>query len=283
VVRNRVAKIKVAKVTKTINVKVTRAKSPNESLGHSPVDLPLTLSVGGRLGAFTRFWRDHITNDPWALEVVEQGHSLEFLDPVPRLSRRVKVTSVPPLLKHVMLDEISGMLSKDAIEKVDPATPGLYSSFFIVSKKNTENEYRPILNLKPLNKHIAYKKFRMETNASILENVRQGCWLASLDLKDAFFHVPILPAHRPYLRFAFDGVTYQYKVLPFGLTSAPRVFTKVLAPLVSLIHQQGIEFYPYLDDCLLIASSAEILRVHVRKACHILLQGGFLINLKSLT
>lgn len=60
-------------------------------------------------------------------------------------------------------------------------------------------------------------------------------WFAALDLKETYFHVLILPRHRPFLRFAFEGRTYQYKVLPFWLFVSPRVFTKLaegaLSPL----------------------------------------------------
>ncbi len=41
-----------------------------------------------------------------------------------------------------------------------------------------------------------------------------------LDLKDANFHIQVAPHHRRFLRFAFEGVAYQYKVLPFGLSPA---------------------------------------------------------------
>ena len=69
----------------------------------------------------------------------------------------------------------------------------------------------------------------METVDSIVKFLKKGQWLASLDLQDAYMHVPVLPAHRAYLRFAFQNVHYQFKVLPFGLMTAPRVFTKVLS------------------------------------------------------
>ena len=126
------------------------------------------------------------------------------------------------------------MLRKSAIEKVDQSTPGYYSTFFIVPKK--DGGHHPVLNLRPLSKRIVYHKFRMETNTSILEKNSQGEWLASLDLKDAYFHIPILPAHRPYLRFAFLGTAYQYKVLPFGLTTASqRLSSPLLAVAKELI------------------------------------------------
>ncbi len=48
----------------------------------------------------------------------------------------------------------------------------------------------------------------------------------SLDLKDAYFHIQVAPHHRRFLRFAFEGMAYQYKVLPFGLSLAPCTLTR---------------------------------------------------------
>ena len=64
----------------------------------------------------------------------------------------------------------------------------------------------------------------MLTKSQILEAVEKGDWVTSIDLKNAYFHVPICPDHRPFLRFAIQGQAYQFKVLPFGLSLSPRVF-----------------------------------------------------------
>ena len=128
---------------------------------------------------------------------------------------------------------------------------------------------------------MAYRKFTMETNRTILQSLKPGDWLASLDLKDAYFHVPIRPSHQHYLRFAYDDKVFQFKVLPFGLSSAPRVFTKMLAPIVALIRQRSIRFHPYLDDCLIVASNPQTLRQSVQKSISILTKAGFTVNWKK--
>lgn len=253
------------------------ATTSNEGLGQLPVQC-----VVGSLRARLSFWQDRIS-DKWALDVVERGYSIEFVTPFPPLGNKILWTEVGKEDyqedSKVLLEEIIELLHKDAIEKVDPGTKGFYSSFFIVPKKGGGK--RPILNLRPLNRFVKTRKFRMETNASILQTIAQGDWLASLDLRDAYFHVQINPKHRPYLRFAFQGVVYQFNVLPFGLSSAPRVFTKVLAPVVGLIHQEGINFHPYLDDCLLVAPSAQVLSHNVDLAVSLLQRAGFLVNWKK--
>ncbi|KAL0147295.1 hypothetical protein M9458_057397, partial [Cirrhinus mrigala] len=111
---------------------------------------------------------------------------------------------------------------------------GFYSPYFIVPKKS--GGLRPILDPRALNRSLLRLPFKMLTTKRMLTCIRRQDWFAAIDLKDAYFYVSILPRHRPFLRFAFEGRAYQYKVLPFGLSLSPRVFTKVteaaLSPLL---------------------------------------------------
>lgn len=70
-----------------------------------------------------------------------------------------------------------------------------------------------------------YKRFHMTTLHSI-HLLDPGVWMTTLDLKDAYFYITIIPSHRKYLRFTVGDNHYQFKSLPFGISSAPRVFTK---------------------------------------------------------
>ena len=76
--------------------------------------------------------------------------------------------------------------------------------------------------------------------------------MASIDLNDAYFSVPIAKEHRKYLRFMWQNKVYEFTCLPFGLACAPCVFTKVMKPLVSSLRIMGHESCDYLDDSLLV-------------------------------
>jgi hypothetical protein len=82
-----------------------------------------------------------------------------------------------------------------------------------------------ILNLKKLNESVQYLHFKMDTLTSALQLVRPGSFMASIDLKDAYYSVPIALEHQKYLSFLWQGKGYQYTALPNGLSSAPRLFT----------------------------------------------------------
>ncbi len=134
---------------------------------------------------------------------------------------------------------------------------GFYSPYFIVPKKG--GGLRPILDLAwALHK----LPFKMLMQKRIFGCIRPRDWFAAIDLKDAYFHVSILPRHRPFLRFAFEGRAYQYKVLPFGLSLSPRVFTKVAEAALVPMREQGVRILNYLDDWLILAQSQDQLCEH---------------------
>ena len=234
--------------------------------------------VGGRLQRFTEFW-ESLGVPQYLMDIVTEGHTLPFLQNPPPF-RGVKSTPLigPPEKVQVLLDEVQALLSKGAVELVPPGQQkqGWYGHYFIVSKKT--GGWRPILNLKPHHTFLRVDSFKMETLRSVTLAVNQGEWLASIDLKDAYFHVPIRQSHRQFLRFSIQGEVYQYKVLPFGLSTSPRVFTKVLAPVIAHLRIQGVHIHPYLDDLLVRAQSPTDLVRAIELTCQVLGKAGYLIN-----
>ena len=103
-------------------------------------------------------------------------------------------------------------------------------------------------------------------------------WAFSLDLKDAYLHVPIHPESRSLLGFQYQNRTFQYQVLPFGLRDSPWVFTRLVATLVSHLRCRGIRIHHYLDDWLVLASSRDLLLSHLQEVLLCAQSLGFLIN-----
>ena len=103
-----------------------------------------------------------------------------------------------------------------------------------------ENLGCPVIDLSTLNRFVDVLHFRMETIQSVLLSVRQGDWMTSIDLKEAYLQVPIHPESRPFLRFVAHGRTYQFTALCFGLSMAPQVFSRVMAPVSAILHSWGI-------------------------------------------
>ena len=97
-------------------------------------------------------------------------------------------------------------------------------------------------NLAPcdkLNRHVWTQHFKMESIRTVKSLIQQGDWLLKLDLKDAYLSVPMCQEHQKYLKFQFQGQSYQFQALPFGLSSAPHMFTKLMKPLLALLGGWG--------------------------------------------
>ncbi len=215
--------------------------------------VPLARSLGA--------WLALPSPSRWLLRTIRLGYAIQFARRPPKF-RGIRFTSVKPADAPVLRAEIAVLLAKDAIELVPPADmrSGLFSPYFIVPKKG--GGLRPILDLRVLNRALHKLPFKMLTQKRIFGCVRPLDWFAAIDLKDAYFHVSILPRHRPFLRFAFEGQAYQYKVLPFGLSLSPRVFTKVVEAALVPLREQGVRILNYLDDWLILAQSRRQLSAH---------------------
>ena len=96
------------------------------------------------------------------------------------------------------------MLLKGATEIVSDPGPGFYSRLFLVEKAT--GGWRPVIDLSPLNRFIRLTPFKMETVASVLASIREDDFMASIDLRDAYFQIPIHRLSRKWLRFLSGGV-----------------------------------------------------------------------------
>ena len=112
---------------------------------------------------------------------------------------------------------------------------------------------------------------------SVLLSVRQGDWMASI-LKEAYLQVPLHLDSRRFLRFVAQGNVYQFSALCFGLSTAPQVFTRVMAPVSAILHSWGIRMRQYLDDWLVQSSSRESLLHDLQVVMDLCRELGIVIN-----
>ena len=238
------------------------------------------LPVGARFQNFWAVWLD-LNASPKVVQILKEGYTLPF-QARPKLSRSPTVVScyVNPHRNSYLLEALHQLIDKNAVELVQNQTSlGFFNRLFLVPKPN--NKWRPILDLSNLNLFLRTEKFKMEMPETIRTSLQQGEWVTSLDFKDAYFHIPIQEKSRKYLRFHVQGQTYQFKALPFGLSTAPMEFTVVAKEVKLTATHQGIRIHQYLDDWLVRAKSHQACHQHTQTLVKLCQKLGWLVNLEK--
>lgn len=171
---------------------------------------------------------------------------------------------------------INKLTSIHAISRCSHEEGEFISSVFLVPKPNGEKRF--ILNLKLLNKFVSTNHFKMEDYRTAIKLITKDSYMASIDLMDAYFFINICSLHRKFLRFNYNGTLYEFNCLPFGLCTAPYVFTKLLKPVMEYLRSRNMISVIYLDDYFCVGKTYYDCMKNVKQTCKILEEIGFMIN-----
>jgi hypothetical protein len=177
-----------------------------------------------------------------------------------------------------MLGAIKDLVAKGAVVQVEPTENQFTSTIFLVEKRNGNGQYRPVINLKALNRFVECTPFKMESLQVAKGLLQPGDYMMKLDLKDAYYTVPVHSEHWCYLRFIYQSKLYEFRCLPFGLSSAPRAFTKILKPVAALLRSLGVRVVFYLDDILLLRQNKDELWKIFHQVVDLLQNLGFTVK-----
>ena len=215
---------------------------------------------------------------PKVVTTLREGYTLPFQFR-PNLTRSPTVISNyhNPARQANLLEALYQLVNRNAVEPVENQNSlGFYNWLFLVPKPN--NRWRPILDLSTLNTFLNTESFKMETPETIRTSLQAGEWVTSIDFKEAYFHIPIHSQSRKYMHFHFQGRSYQFKALPFGLSTTPMDFTVVAKEVKLMTLQRGIRIHQYLDDWLVRASSHETCLQHTQNLVVLCQDLGWLVN-----
>lgn len=176
-------------------------------------------------------------------------------------------------------EEVRELREKGAVEEVEPHPDQFLSRLFTVPKR--DGGKRPVLDLRALNTCIVKRHFRMEALTQLRPMLRVGDWMAKIDIKDAYLHMSMHRSIRHLLRFSFLHHLYEFTSLPFGLTSAPLAFTKILKVPITFLRIRGVRILAYLDDIIILGSSPSLVQQHVSLTIKVLSLCGFVLNTKK--
>lgn len=233
--------------------------------------------VAATLPGHLCFWQT-LTTDNYVLNIVkgynieldtELWHSRELLD-LSHQSFHSRENSV------LIYQEIRNLESMGVIEQCESTVEQYISPVFLVKKH--DNSFRKILNLKSFNRYVKYEHFKMESLKHLTDIVSQGCFMTSVDLRKAYYSVSVHPTSRKYLRFVWNKQLYQYCGLPNGLSSAPRIFTRLMKVIFSTLRDEGCDCVFYIDDSIFVANTYDKCLADTSKAVNMLERAGFCIH-----
>ena len=237
-------------------------------------------SVQGRLKRSLAFWKDVLQAPPPILECIEKGYRLplKFIPPSHSQSNHKSAE-----LHHEFVDEaIQNLIQNRCIVSKDQK-PYICSPLSVV--ENSSGKLRLVLNLRYLNQFLYAPHFKYEDLRVAALLFEKHEFLFKFDLKSGYHHVDINPEHQKYLGFQWvsDGVAgyYVFTVLPFGLSTACYIFTKLMRPLVKYWRGRGLKAIVYLDDGIIAVDQeskapSESSRVQRDLQC-----AGFVVNVEK--
>ena len=182
-----------------------------------------------------------------------EGLALEFESPPPLTLTPPPYALPDPSQLEDIREFLPVLLSRRLIRPIKSPVPLFFSRVFIVPKKDGPN--RLIIDLSRLNEVLVTPSFKMERIWDIASCIVEPMWGCTIDLQDAFYHIPMAWFFHVFLAFVVDCQTYVFQVLPFGLAIAPWAFSRVTKPISSRLHLLLIRFHAYLDIFLVLASS----------------------------
>ena len=202
------------------------------------------IEIGWRLWERRSYWEKEIACPEFVLDVVRYGYKLPFTRPPPRVRRHN--SKVCEVHKEFVSGAISELVTQGCMIEVSEC-PWVVCG---LSVDDSRESLRLIFDARPVNECLFVESFKYETVGTARDFLSSESWLFQFDVKSAYPHVRVHPDHWGTLGVRWQGKWYVYCVLPFGLATAPFVFTKVMRVLLGVWRSQGIHVMCMLDDGL---------------------------------
>ncbi|KAA6396402.1 MAG: putative Transposon Tf2-6 polyprotein [Streblomastix strix] len=183
-------------------------------------------------------------------------------------------------MQRQMKQMIREELHLGIIKQIEDKNVQLWNPVHIIPKP--DGSLRRITDSRTLNKELVTSKFKMEDIQSLLTLVEQEDWACSIDIKSAYNHIQVSSELQPYLAFSVGKKTYTHIGMPFGISIAPRIFSKTLSPAIAKIRETSeVKIISYSDDILVLHQSKEYLRHQIQVIDQFLKSLGWVISEKK--
>ena len=228
------------------------------------------------------YW-ESIDKSSFAVKLIKRGLTIPFADKGKVLKAcKVDITERNTSIakKRCLRKEVKNLLDMDVIERVPRGTK-VYENYIFGIKKPS-GKLRIIFDMKVLNKEIKLPKLKMFRFSFAYQELLINSFACKIDLSDAYWHVGVNLNFKRFLSFKFDNIIYQWKVMPFGLKTAPYLFCKLMGTFVRHMRVKfKVIVYFYMDDLFIVGPSKEITSHQVRLVIKELQLAGFAVNIEK--
>ena len=138
-------------------------------------------------------------------------------------------------------------MNKGVIEECSGETDFVSTVF---NRQKKDGTFRIISNLKYLNEFVQYQHFKMESLLDVFKIMKPNVWIASIDLKDRFFTVPIHESHQRYFKFEWTDKVYKPIETSNGYSDAIQIFAKIYKSVYANLGQKGRLIVVFVDDSI---------------------------------
>ena len=223
-----------------------------------------------------------------ATKIATQGLELQFL---PNMAHPPlfpwKKSKVPKSLQSFPkeIEALSPIVNNWIVEDIVTINYAEIPSEVHVSRlfgvPKDEIDVRPIIDLSFLNKFIKTPRFKMEHLDRTLRLLQHPAWAGIVDVQDAFLSVWIAPVFRKYFCFFLNGIMHMFKRMPFGLTTAPWIFSRLMRIIKKFLRRKGVNVNSFIDDFIIWSRSQVVAARHLRWTKEVLVWLGLKVNIKK--
>lgn len=174
----------------------------------------------------------------------------------------VKNYRLPQSQKTEVREQVKKLLADGLIEL---STSNYNSPLIVVPKKSTDGvkKWRLCVDFRLLNKKLIPDKHPLPRIDEILDGLGRARYFSVMDLQSGYHQIPLEKESRPLTAFSTDSGFYQFKVLPFGISTAPAAFTRMMMIAFSGLTPE--QAFIYMDDLIVIGFSEKEHLINLRK------------------
>ena len=226
-------------------------------------------------------WKSLIDSN-FAVSLITSGVKLKFKNPSASrglLKKKINQRFMSVSNKLLLKPEIDTLLDLGILSCCEVSNFSRYYENYIFPRVKPNGKVRIIFDMKSLNQKLSFKTFKNMKLSDLYPYFHDNSYACRLDLSNAYYHLGIADSCKKFLAFNFDNKIYTWNAMPFGLSEAPYLFSKVMECIITNLRiRYNLIIMFYLDDILILEKSYEACKMAIQLAIQFISSLGMSIN-----